>query len=98
MTERLLIDAGLRSGMRVLDVGCGRGDVTLLAAKLVGALKLPVPVPNKIETLLSFATARSSLRSPLKSPTATERGSGPTAKLVGALKLPVPVPSKIETL
>jgi len=37
MTERLLIDAGLAPGMRVLDVGCGRGDVALLAAKLVGA-------------------------------------------------------------
>jgi SAM-dependent methyltransferase len=37
MTERLLIDAGISSGMRVLDVGCGRGDVSLIAAKLVGA-------------------------------------------------------------
>jgi ubiquinone/menaquinone biosynthesis C-methylase UbiE len=37
MTERLLIDAVVGPGMRVLDVGCGRGDVTLLAAKLVGA-------------------------------------------------------------
>ena len=36
MTERLLIDAGIGPGMRVLDVGCGRGDVALLAAKLVG--------------------------------------------------------------
>ena len=29
--------AGLAPGMRVLDVGCGRGDVELLAAKLIGA-------------------------------------------------------------
>jgi ubiquinone/menaquinone biosynthesis C-methylase UbiE len=36
MIERLLIDAGIGPGMRVLDVGCGRGDVALLAAKLVG--------------------------------------------------------------
>lgn len=35
-TERLLIDAGLERGMRVVDIGCGRGDVTLLAARLVG--------------------------------------------------------------
>lgn len=36
VTERLLRDAGLRPGMRVLDVGCGVGDVTYLAAELVG--------------------------------------------------------------
>jgi SAM-dependent methyltransferase len=36
MTERLLRDAGVTTGMRVLDVGCGRGTVTLMAASLVG--------------------------------------------------------------
>lgn len=36
LTRRLLIDAGVREGMRVLDIGCGRGDVALLAARLVG--------------------------------------------------------------
>jgi SAM-dependent methyltransferase len=36
-TERLLIDAGIREGMRVLDVGCGSGDVTYLLARLVGS-------------------------------------------------------------
>ncbi|NJO38733.1 MAG: methyltransferase domain-containing protein [Rhizobiales bacterium] len=36
LTRSLLIDAGISSGMRVLDIGCGRGDVTLLAAGLVG--------------------------------------------------------------
>ena len=36
MTERLLADAGVTAGMRVLDVGCGRGDVTLMAARRVG--------------------------------------------------------------
>ncbi|MEV0567132.1 class I SAM-dependent methyltransferase [Dactylosporangium sp. NPDC050588] len=35
-TERLLRDAGLRPGMRVLDVGSGAGDVALLAAGIVG--------------------------------------------------------------
>jgi SAM-dependent methyltransferase len=35
-TERFLLDAGLLPGMRVLDIGCGRGDVSFLAARLVG--------------------------------------------------------------
>ncbi|MDQ8698594.1 methyltransferase domain-containing protein [Hyphomicrobium sp. LHD-15] len=35
-TRRLLLDAGLQEGMRVLDIGCGRGDVSILAAQLVG--------------------------------------------------------------
>jgi SAM-dependent methyltransferase len=35
-TETALRRAGLASGMRVLDIGCGGGDVSLLAAELVG--------------------------------------------------------------
>jgi ubiquinone/menaquinone biosynthesis C-methylase UbiE len=35
-TEHLLRDAGIVPGMRVLDIGCGMGDVTMLAAGLVG--------------------------------------------------------------
>lgn len=37
MTEEVLRRAGLRPGMRVLDVGCGMGDVSLVAARIVGA-------------------------------------------------------------
>ena len=36
ITERLLREAGLEAGMRVLDVGSGVGDVAFLAAELVG--------------------------------------------------------------
>lgn len=36
MTERLLVEAGVGPGRRVLDVGCGRGDVSFLVARLVG--------------------------------------------------------------
>ena len=35
-TERLLRDAGLAVGMRVLDVGCGAGDVAMIASRIVG--------------------------------------------------------------
>ncbi|MFM8604172.1 MAG: class I SAM-dependent methyltransferase [Cyanobium sp.] len=35
-TRRLFVEAGIASCRRVLDVGCGAGDVTLLAAELVG--------------------------------------------------------------
>ncbi len=35
-TRRALTDCGITPGMRVLDIGCGSGDVTRLAASLVG--------------------------------------------------------------
>src|SRR4051812_24248465 len=35
-TRRLLREAGIDLGMRVLDAGSGAGDVSLLAAELVG--------------------------------------------------------------
>ncbi|MDG6399985.1 methyltransferase domain-containing protein [Pseudomonas quasicaspiana] len=35
-TTQLLMDAGISSGMRVLDAGCGTGDVAYLLASLVG--------------------------------------------------------------
>jgi SAM-dependent methyltransferase len=36
LTAQVLRLAGLRPGMRVLDVGCGAGDVSFLAASIVG--------------------------------------------------------------
>lgn len=36
-TRHLLVDAGLREGMHVLEIGSVNGDVALLAAKLVGS-------------------------------------------------------------
>jgi hypothetical protein len=37
MTERLLTDAGVAAGMHVLDIGCGRGELSLMLARQVGA-------------------------------------------------------------
>jgi ubiquinone/menaquinone biosynthesis C-methylase UbiE len=37
LTEDVLRRAGVGSGMQVLDLGCGVGDVSLLASRLVGA-------------------------------------------------------------
>jgi ubiquinone/menaquinone biosynthesis C-methylase UbiE len=34
ITDRLLKEAGIKLGMRVLDLGCGTGDVAMLAAEL----------------------------------------------------------------
>lgn len=36
LTDQLLHHAGLQPGMRVLDIGCGTGDVSFLAARIVG--------------------------------------------------------------
>jgi SAM-dependent methyltransferase len=50
-TRQLLLDAGLREGMRVLDVGCGVGSVTQLAASIVGTSGLVIGVdrdPNAV--------------------------------------------------
>lgn len=55
-TRRALTDAGVASGMKVLDLGTGSGDVALLAAELVGRAGLvvgvdlhPVPVAAAAE-------------------------------------------------
>ncbi|MEM7583178.1 MAG: methyltransferase domain-containing protein [Acidobacteriota bacterium] len=36
MTERMLDDAGIAPGMRVLDIGCGPGAVSLMLSRRVG--------------------------------------------------------------
>jgi ubiquinone/menaquinone biosynthesis C-methylase UbiE len=36
LTDRFLRQAGVSAGMRVLDLGCGVGDVSLIAARIVG--------------------------------------------------------------
>src|ERR1700674_2891461 len=36
VTRQFLVEAGITTGMRVLDVGSGAGDVAFLAAEIVG--------------------------------------------------------------
>ncbi|MGD0201735.1 MAG: methyltransferase domain-containing protein, partial [Bryobacteraceae bacterium] len=53
-TERLLREAGIAWGMHVLDIGCGVGDVSMLAAGLVGRNGSVTSVdvdPGALETL-----------------------------------------------
>jgi protein-L-isoaspartate O-methyltransferase len=57
-TRRLLEDAGLREGMRVLDVGSGAGDVALLAAELVEPRGGVMGVDQKNPAILEVARKR----------------------------------------
>ena len=50
-TERLLHSAGLRRGMRVLDLGCGAGDVSILAAEMVGKSGSVVGIDRNAQVL-----------------------------------------------
>ena len=61
ITERLFRDAGLRRGMRVLDVGCGVGDVSCLAAEIVGSHGAVVGV-DFAGAVLSTARSRAASR------------------------------------
>ena len=51
ITERLLREAGLTPGLRVLDLGCGCGDVAMLAAELVGPNGAVVGIDRSAEVL-----------------------------------------------
>ncbi|MGK9234732.1 class I SAM-dependent methyltransferase [Inquilinus limosus] len=51
ITRRLLLEAGIRPGMRVLDIGCGTGDVSLLAAELVGPSGTVVGIDRSAEAV-----------------------------------------------
>jgi ubiquinone/menaquinone biosynthesis C-methylase UbiE len=53
LTERLFRDAGLTTGDRVLDLGCGVGDVSQLAAEIAGPSGIVFGIdrsPEAIET------------------------------------------------
>jgi ubiquinone/menaquinone biosynthesis C-methylase UbiE len=64
LTRDLLSRAGLAPGMRVLDVGCGVGDVSLLAARIVGK-KGSVLGVDRSAASLEIARGRSERRAEL---------------------------------
>ena len=51
LTENVLQRAGICRGMRVLDIGCGIGDVSLLAAEIVGPSGLVVGVDRSADAV-----------------------------------------------
>jgi 2-polyprenyl-3-methyl-5-hydroxy-6-metoxy-1,4-benzoquinol methylase len=57
ITERLLRNVKIGPGMRVLDLGCGAGDVSLLAAKFVGPTGMVVGI-DRNRDVLAVATDR----------------------------------------
>ena len=56
-TRQLFEEAGIGQGMRVLDVGCGSGDVAFLAASLVG-LSGEVVGADRERTAVDWSNAR----------------------------------------
>lgn len=71
-TTQLLMDAGIGSGMRVLDAGCGSGDVAFLLCGLVGNTGEVVGIDHDSNAL---ATARNRVEAnPQPSPTFIQSG------------------------
>ena len=77
-TRMIFAEAGIRPGMRVLDLGCGAGDVTFVAADLVGPGGFVVGVDRSPEAL-----ARARLR-------AGQRGLAQVQFVEGDLDDPAP--------
>jgi 2-polyprenyl-3-methyl-5-hydroxy-6-metoxy-1,4-benzoquinol methylase len=57
LTEDVFVRAGIGPGMRVLDVGCGAGDVSFLLARMVGPSGAVVGV-DRSEDAVAMANAR----------------------------------------
>lgn len=80
-TLRLLTAAGLKNGMRVLDFGCGTGDVAFLAASLVGEAGSVVGVDLN-EDALAAARQRAA-QAPRPRPTFVRSDFGELPKELG---------------
>jgi 2-polyprenyl-3-methyl-5-hydroxy-6-metoxy-1,4-benzoquinol methylase len=57
ITERFFRDAGIRPGQRVLDIGSGLGDVSMLVARLVGPSGAVIGIDND-PSIVTKAKAR----------------------------------------
>ena len=57
LTEDVFVRAGIGAGMRVLDVGCGAGDVSFLLARMVGPSGAVIGIDRSGEAV-AVATAR----------------------------------------
>jgi len=90
-TERLLRDIGLAPGMRALDVGCGTGDVTLIAAELVGTSGEVVGIDRSVEVLATARSRAEARRWPqvrfVEGDVATFRAIEPVDAVIGRLVL-----------
>jgi 2-polyprenyl-3-methyl-5-hydroxy-6-metoxy-1,4-benzoquinol methylase len=62
ITRRWFVEAGIKTGMRVLDVGSGVGDVAFLAAELVGATGEVIGT-DRADAPLTVAAERAAARS-----------------------------------
>lgn len=91
LTSQALRFAGITTGMRVLDAGCGAGDVSLLISRAVGPTGEVIAVDNSAQAI---ATAGSRLASQgvnnvhlIESDLATVQLEAPVDAIVGRLIL-----------
>lgn len=62
LTAHVFRLAGLKPGMRVLDVGCGAGDISFLAAQFVGPKGMVIGVDKSIQATTLAARRAASAR------------------------------------